>query len=212
MTKGNQLLRIMLLTILGTWFTYKLYQTAQNYFFLDAIVLCMIGSIGLLFFIWSIFKDNKEFKTSKKLTSYLSTIVGLLFMIANITLYHYQESKSNAPTLISGFNDGGFNGFMVDFKTDGNYVMANGSGLGQSFFYGTYSIRDSIITLDQSEIDNCIRTNKLVIRTENYYPKDSVDLVKSNANYITQIDSNGNEMDTEFRFRVTEDNRHTKHD
>ena len=95
----------------------------------------------------------------------------------------------------------------MDFKTDGNYVMANGSGLGQSYFYGTYSIKDSVITLDKSNIDNCIKTNKLVIRTENYYPKDSTDLIKSNANYITQVDSNGNEIDREFRFRVTEDNR-----
>eukprot|EP01136_Pigoraptor_vietnamica_P005432 Opistho-1_new@37053 len=127
--------------------------------------------------------------------------------MANIALFYHQDSKRNSPTLISGFYDGGFNGFSVDFKTDGNYVMANGSGLGQSCFYGTYSIKDSVITLDKSNIDNCINTNKLVIRTENYYPKDSTDLIKSNANYITQVDSNGNEIDREFRFRVTEDNR-----
>eukprot|EP01136_Pigoraptor_vietnamica_P005433 Opistho-1_new@37055 len=103
--------------------------------------------------------------------------------MANIALFYHQDSKRNSPTLISGFYDGGFNGFSVDFKTDGNYVMANGSGLGQSCFYGTYSIKDSVITLDKSNIDNCINTNKLVIRTENYYPKDSTDLIKSNANY-----------------------------
>jgi hypothetical protein len=87
--------------------------------------------------------------------------------------------------------------------------MANGSGLGQSYFYGKYTLKDSIITIDKSSIDNCIKTNKLVIRTESYYPKDSNDLVKSKANYITQIDGNGTEIDKEFRFRVTVDNRNS---
>ena len=207
MTLNNKILRIVLLTFFGTWFTYKLYQTAQDDFFLDVIILLAIAVVGLLIFIWSIRKDHVEFKTTKKLIAYLPTCVGLSFILANIALFVYQDSRTNSPTLISGFNDGGFNGFSVDFKTDGNYVMANGSGLGQSYFYGTYTIKDSIITIDKSYIDNCIKTNTLVIRTDNYYPKDSIELIKSKANYITQIDKNGIEIDKDFRFRVTEDNR-----
>ena len=207
MTLNNKILRIILLTIFGTWFAYKLYQTAQDDFFLDGIILLVIAFFGLLVFIWSILKDSKEFKTTQKLTSYLPTSVGLVFLLANIALFYYQDSKTNSPTLISGFYDGGFNGFSVDFKTDGNYVMANGSGLGQSYFYGTYTLKDSIITLDKSNIDNCIKTNTLVIRTEQYFiPLDTISKI-GQANYITQIDSKGNEIDREFRFRVTEDNR-----
>jgi hypothetical protein len=207
LTTNNKTLRIILLTIFGTWFSYKLYQTTQDDFFLDGIILDLIAFVGFLIFIWVIFKDSKEFKTSQKLTSFLSTSIGLLFILTNIGLFYYLDNKKNSPTLIRGFNDGGFNGFSVDFKTDGNYVMANGSGLGQSYFYGTYTLKDSIITIDKSDIDNCIKTNKLVIRTENYYPKDSIDLLKSKANYIAQINKKGNEIDKEFRFRVTEDNR-----
>ena len=207
MTRDNKILRIILLAIFGTWFAYKLYQTAQEDFFLDGIILLVIAFVGLLIFIWTIRKDRKEFKASQKLTSYLPTFIGFLFILTNIGLFYYQDSKTNSPTLISGFYDGGFNGFSVDFKKDGNYIMANGSGLGQSYFYGTYTLKDSIITIDKSSIDNCIKTNKLVIRTESYFPKDSVDLIKSKANYITQIDYKGNEIDREFRFRVTKDNR-----
>jgi hypothetical protein len=209
LTLANKIFRITLLTIFGTWFAYKLYQTTQDDFFLDGIILLIIAFVGLLIFIWTIVKDRKEFQTTQKLTSYFPTFVGLVFTLTNIVLFYYQDSKTNSPTLISGFYDGGFNGFSVDFKTDGNYVMTNGSGLGQSYFYGTYRIKDSIITIDKSNIDNCIKTNKLVIRTENYYQKDSNVLLKSNANYITQVDNNGNEVDKEFRFRVTEDNRNS---
>jgi hypothetical protein len=204
---NNKILRIILLTIFGTWFAYKIYKTAQDDFFLDGIILLGIAFVGLLIFLWTIIKDRKDYKASEKWLSFLPTSIGLLLILINIGLFYYQDSKTNSPTLISGFNDGGFNGFSVDFKTDGNYVMANGSGLGQSYFYGTYSIKDSIITIDKSEIDNCIKSNKLVIRTEDYYIKDSIDLLKSKANYITQIDNDGNEIDKDFRFRVTEDNR-----
>lgn len=207
MTINNKILRTILLTIFGTLFAYKLYQTAQDDFFLDGIILLLIALIGLSIFIWTIFKDSKEFKTSRKITSYVPTSIGLLFILINIGLFYYQDSKTNSPTLIRGFYDGGFNGFSVDFKTDGKYVMANGSGLGQSYFYGTYTLKDSIITIDKSNIDNCIKTNTLVIRTEQYFlPLDTISKIGL-ANYITQIDSKGIEIDKEFRFRVTVDNR-----
>lgn len=140
----------------------------------------------------------------------MPTFIGALLILINIGLFYYLDNKKNSPSLIRGFNDGGFNGFLVDFKTDGSYVMANGSGLGQTYFYGKYTINDSIITIDKYEIDNCIKSNKLVIRTENFYPKDSLDLLESKANYITQIDKNGKEISKEFRFRITNDNRKNK--
>jgi uncharacterized membrane protein YeaQ/YmgE (transglycosylase-associated protein family) len=205
--RDNKIFRIILLAICGTWFAHKLYQTDQDNFFLDGIILFVIAVVGLLIFNWSIRKDRKAFKTSHKWTSFLTTSVGLLFILLNIGLFYYQDSKKNSPTLICGFYDGGFNGFSVDFKTDGNYVMANGSGLGQSYFYGRYSIKDSVITIDKFDIDNCIKSNTLVISTENYYQKDSIDLLKSNANYIKQVDNKGDEIDRALRFRVTEDNR-----
>ena len=207
MKRNGKILRIILLIIFGTWFTYKQYKTFYNDFFLDGIILLIIAFIGFFILIWTVRKDIKEFKTSRKLTSYFPTSIGVLFIITNICLFVYQDSKTNSPSLITGFNDGGFNGFSVDFKTNGNYIMANGSGLGQSYFYGKYSIKDSIITIDKSNIDNCIRTNKLVIRTEQYYlPLDTNSKV-GDANYITQIDGKGKEIDKDFRFRVTTDNR-----
>ena len=207
MTQNNKTLRIILLFLFGTWFTCKLHQTSQDDFFFDGIILLIIAFLGLLILIWTILKDYKEFKTSQNLRSFLSTSIGLLFILTNIGLYYYQDNKTNSPTLISGFNDGGFNGFSVDFKTNGNYVMANFSGLGQSYFYGTYTLKDSIITIDKSNIDNCIRTNTFVIRTEQYFlPLATISKI-GQANYITQIDNEGIEIDKDFRFRVREDNR-----
>lgn len=207
MTVNNKILRIILLTIFGSLFAYKLYQTAQEIFFLDGIILLVIALVGFIIFILTIFKDSKEFKTSQELTSFVPTSIGLLFILTNIGLFYFQNSKSNSPTLISGFYDGDINGFSVDFKTDGKYVMANGSGFGESYFYGTYTLKDSIITIDKSNIDNCIKTNTLVIRTEQYFlPLDTISKI-GQANYITQLDSKGIEIDKGFRFHVIVDNR-----
>lgn len=196
-----------MLIVFGTWFNYKIYQTAHEDIFIDGIILFAIAVVGLIIFVRTIVKDYKDFKSSHQIKSYIPTSIGLLFILLAIGLVFYQNNRLNSPTLISGFNDGGFNSFSVDFKVNGNYVMTNGSGLGQSYFYGKYRIQDSIITIDKTNIDNWIKTNKLIIKTDNYFIKDSSNSPKLNADFITQIDNAGNEIDKEFRFRVTEDNR-----
>ena len=201
-------MRIILLTIFGTLFACTFYQTAQDNFFLDAIILLVIALVGIIIFIWTTIRDTKDYKVYRNIICYVPTFIGLLFITANIWLVIYQNSRTDSPTLISGFYDGGFNGFKVDFKTDGSYLMSNGSGLGQNYFYGKYTIKDSIITIDKSNIDNCIETNTLVIRTENYFMTDAIEGKKYKANYIAQIDANGNEINKDFRFRVREDNRY----
>ena len=196
-----------MLVIFGMWFSYKLYQSEQSTFIFDGLVFMFIGIIGFTILVWVILKDIKEFEKSKRISSFATTIFGLIFILTIFGQFYYQDNKKNSPSLLRGYYASDFNGFSVDFKTNGKYVMANGSGLGEDYFYGTYVLEDSIITIDKTQIDNCIKTNKLVIRYENYYTKDSIDLLNSKANYITQIDRNGNELNNKFRFRVIEDNR-----
>jgi hypothetical protein len=209
---NNKYIRFVILTFLGTWFVYKLYKSADEIFIFDFFAFLFIGGLGFGFHIWTAFKDNKEYTISQNLTSYLPTFTGIIFIGIIFSMTYFQDKKKNAPSLLTAFYDGGYNGFSIDLKENGNYIMENGSGLGGNNFYGTYTISDSIVTLDKSNIDNVITTNKLVIRNSPYFlPLDSTKTVdKTKANYITQIDKNGIEFDTEFRFRVTQDNR-TKH-
>jgi hypothetical protein len=209
---NNKYLRFSILTFLGTWFVYKLYKSADETFIFDVFTFFFIGGLGFSFHIWTTFKDNEEYAISQDVTSYLPTFTGIIFIGIIVSMTYFQDKKMNEPSLLTAFYDGGYNGFSIDLKKNGNYIMENGSGLGGSNFYGTYTISDSIVTLDKSNIDNIITTNKLVIRNTPYFlPLDSTNMIdKTKANYITQIDKNGIEFDTEFRFRVTQDNR-TKH-
>lgn len=212
MTNKNKILRIVLLTFFGSLYIYKLYKISEDDFFLDGIILLFIKVVGLLFLTWTIFKDFIEYKQTKKLTAYIPTFIGSFFILTISSLYFYQDIRSNSPTLIRAYYDGDYNGFSVDLKVNGNYIMANGSGLGQSYFYGTYLINDSIITLDKSNIDKVITTDKLVIRTiTNIFQQDTIDGDDTTQkDYIIQVDKNWKELNTNFRFRVTVDNRKTK--
>jgi hypothetical protein len=204
MTRHLIIWRTLPIIIIGSWFFYQLYKTVHEAFFLDSFILLIIAFIGISLLIWSIYLDIRVFKDSKKYTSFLPSILGLAFVFINYALYRHQDNRMNSPSLISGFNDGGFNGFSVDFKKNGSYVMANGNGLGQSYFYGTYWLKDSIITIDKKNVDNCIKTNRLVIRSLNVTPTLDSD---NQSSFIIQIDSNGRELNSNFWFRVTEDNR-----
>lgn len=204
--------RIILLTILGAFFTYKLVKSFEGDFLFDGFIFLIIAVVGLSLLIWTIFKDYKDYNLTKKRTSYFPTFTGLFFIGLILCINFYQDRKINAKTLLSGYYDGGFSGFTIDFKENGNYIMANGSGLGQVYFYGTYTIKDSVITIDKSNIDNVITSNRFVVRNSQYFlPLDSVNKVDTTrANYFTQIDEQGNEIDQELRFRVTSDNRMKK--
>lgn len=197
-------LRSLPLIILGSWFAYKLHKSSEGDFFGDGFVLLFIGLVGLFFFIRTIFRDTREYKLTKSITDYIPTIIGLCFIMLISGIYYYQYKRDNAPTLLRAFYDGGHNGFSIDFKANGEYIMANGSGLGQNYFYGTYVIADSVITLDTKNIDNVIKSDILLISTSKYYLQDSG---SRKANYLTQVDENGKEVDEDFRLRIIQDNR-----
>jgi len=58
-------------------------------------------------------------------------------------------------------------GASIDFRKDGTYKLSCYSIFGADFFRGRYTIKDSIIILDRSDIDGIIKSNRLVIRAGN---------------------------------------------
>lgn len=117
-----------------------------------------------------------------------------------MTLHIRTQLKFDKPTLLKVFYDGDFNGTGIDFKTDGSYIFEN-SAIGLSdYFYGTYSISGSRITMDNDQIDNLINLKYLEIREKKTINNES-------ALYLYQIDSLGNLVDNSEEYRVTIDNR-----
>lgn len=209
MTLYNKILRIIPPTFFGSWFIYKLYKSATEDFIFDGIIFFFIGVVGLMFFVWTIRLDYQEYKQSKTIISYLPTKIGFVFILMISGLHVYQKKIINSPTLIRAFYDGGYNGISIDLKENGDWIIANGSGLGQSYFYGSYSIIDSIITLDEIDFDEVLNSDKLVIRTMTTVFKQHATEVEDtiHTDYLIQIGKNGKELNTDVRFRVLVDNR-----
>ena len=111
----------------------------------------------------------------------------------------------NSQTILYAYYDGGTNAFTINLKDNGEYEIINGSWLTSKDFHGSYTIKDSIVTLDKNNIDHVILTNKLKIGMCYYYRTASQKKVITPC--LLQVDENGNRIDTHFTFTIRTDNK-----
>jgi len=187
----NNIFRILTIIILGSIYAFVLFNSFQKDNLFSIFIYIIIGIIGLPFYYKTILKDKFDYLEKKTLACYLPTIVGVIFIAINIGIYLNFKIKEYKPTLVKAEN----HGLYADFKKNRTYIIKSGSWASKTHFYGTYSIKDSLIILDKTDYDKVLLTNKLIIqKTEN-------------LNYLIQIDNKGNELNDNFRFEITLDNR-----
>jgi hypothetical protein len=199
----NHLIRLIIILGIGIFLTYKIYNFRFSTFIFDLIIFGGIAIIGIIFWLWSINKDLKQFKLTKKKWFLSGTLLGIIFFIIIIGINWKNNSYFNKPTLIRGYYDGDFNGSGIDFKKDGTYVFENHAMGFSDFIFGLYKIEGNIITLDRNDIDNVIKTNKLEIKSYLIkYPEEDKD-----ENFLIQIRENGEELKGESGLKIIIDNR-----
>ena len=187
----KNILRIFIIIILGSVYALVLFNSYQKDNLFAIFIYLIIGIFGAIFFYKTILKDKSDYLKRKTLNCYLPTFVGIIFIILNIGIYLNFKIKEYKPTLLKAEN----HGLYADFKKNGTYIIKSGSWAGKTHFYGTYSIKDSLIILDKTDFDKVLFTNKLIIQKN------------KNLNYIIQIDNKGIELNDNFRFEITLDNR-----
>lgn len=203
MKKYSQIIRLVVILIVGVLLTYLTYQSKYSTFLFDLIIFGIVAIIGLTVLFWSLLVDLKKFKTQKKAINLIPPILGIVFISIILTLNWKINSTFNKPTLIRIYYDGDFNGTGIDFKTDGTYIFDN-SAIGLSDYeYGTYQLKRNSITLDKSEIDNVIKTNRLEIQPKEIKYSAGV----KSKNYAFQINKIGARLENEIEFKVIIDNR-----
>ena len=127
--------------------------------------------------------------------------LGLIFVFVFLGILYKNERIDSSPIVLRANYDGDINGFSLEFRKDGTYKFFNYSFFGGKYYRGKYTLRDSILILDKNNIDNVIRTNKLVIRNFN-------DNVGKKISRIVQIDNKHNRIEEQyFDFIVSEDKR-----
>lgn len=190
--------RLFLIVLVGLYIIYVIIRDSDTVSIFDGLFIAGLGFVFICVYLYNIFVDRKEFRVTNSKTSFLSTIIGTLLLVSFFITQIVLDSRDNSKLIIQANNDGGFNGCGFEFREDGSYKFFNGSGLGVDYFRGTYTIKDSIITLDKSEIDNLIKSNRLVIRDITTY--------NSISKVIYQIDSDNKIIDKDLDFIVNEYN------
>jgi len=190
---SNKIFRSALIAVTGLFICFQFICRIDHEFIFDFIILFAVATGAAIIFMWTISKDRKEYSRSKKLVDFAPTFIGsaiLLGLLTTIFILNQRDNSRSKLYCVTKQND--FNGVSIDFREDGTYKMTSWS-LGADYYRGTYTMKDSIITLDKSKIENAIVSNRLVVRPEiEIYEKDSFpgkDTVYQKSIY--QIDENG---------------------
>ena len=167
----------------------------------DGLILFFLGISFQTFFIISIYKGIKYFKLKKNKFELMPIFFGFIIIFIFFGFWYKCEKMDISPIILRANYDGDVNGFSLEFREDGTYKFFNYSFFGGKYYRGKYKLRDSILILDKNNIDNVIRTNKLVIRNFN-------DNIGKKISRIVQIDNKHNRIEEQyFDFIVSEDKR-----
>ena len=208
-------IKIYSLIFIGILYTYILYQSYHYDNIFQIFFYVILGGIGLYILYNSIFNEIEKYKKSKKLKSFLITFIGIFFILLNLGIYIYYELKINYPILL----EAKMHGVYFHFNKNGEYFIRSGGYGDSKVFYGKYTIKDSLITLDKKYFDDILVTKHYVIR--NIINAQGYDNSGENKKYLIQIDKNGLEINNNiiiefnperhihrsYKFEITEDNR-----
>ena len=191
----------ILLLIFGYFLIKNFIITYEEESVFDDLVLLFLGISFLIFFLISIYKGIKYFKLNKNKFELMPIFLGFIIIFTFLGFWYKCEKMDISPIILRANYDGDVNGFSLEFREDGTYKFFNYSFFGGKYYRGKYTLRDSILILDKNNIDNVIRTNKLVIRNLN-------ENVDKRISRIVQIDNNHNRIEEQyFDFIVSEDKR-----
>ncbi len=202
MKDKNQLIRLIVILGIGMFLLYQVYQFKFSFFVFDEIIFGVIACIGIVYWVWSSYKDIRAYKSSKNHRFLMIPIIGIAFIAVIAGLNWKNNAEFNKRTLVRGYYDGDINGTSIDLKEDGTYIFDNQAIGFSTYVYGNYKINGKSIRLDRSEIDNVIKTDLLEIKN---IEENGIDHLA--GTYIFQIEPNGNELKLATKFRVVVDNR-----
>jgi len=190
-----------------------LYGTYHSDNIFDVFLYSGLGIIWLLCFYRIVKKEKRNSTAQFKLTKYLVSILSGLTLFPIVLIYLHYQKKLNVPTLIIAQR----HGVYADFKNDGTYIIKSGSWASRTHFYGKYILHDSIIQIDNSNLDKVLTSNSFLIKHANIEKeKFGLDYDRLNMeNYLVQIDKDGNEIKTRklgkenlpYKFEIVVDNR-----
>jgi hypothetical protein len=162
----NPIFRISL--ILGTWFFCfrKVYLEFTHTHFLDFALPLLIFLAGVISLV-SFLIDYGRYKTHKKVSFFLPTLVTVLCISGLFGFDQYLKHQDKTPTVLYASKVySGLSTISIDFRENGTYRCEKGGLFGDTYYTrGRYTIKDSIIQLDKSNLYDLVKTDRLRMMT-----------------------------------------------
>lgn len=193
----KQIARILTVIIVGLCISYYEISALDHIGFFVEIENIILGIASLFVFITVAYFDKLQFRRTKKWYSFIATLCGLFILSGYFFVIQYLKKKDSSPSQIycvSKMMD--FNGISIDFRKDGTYKLTSWS-IGADIYRGNFTLKDSIITIDKSKIENAIVSNRFVIRQDG-----DIDSKGEKKKSIYQIDLQGRIISGSEEFRV----------
>ena len=196
----KQLLRISIISLVGLYISYQVITNLDHEAIFEEGKNIFYAIIASITFLIIVLLDARQFDRTKKWKSFAATFFGMAILAGHFLILHSYNQRDNSPSQIycvTKITD--FNGISIDFRKDGTYKLTNWC-LGADIYRGAYSIKDSIITIDKSKNENCIGSNRFVIRQDG-----AIDSAGKREKSIYQIDQQGQIIEHSADFRIIDD-------
>jgi len=214
----NTFIRTALVLVVWFFCIYKIYVDFDHDYWFDDLIhtaLIVLASIVSLAFGYI---GYWRYKRQKNLSFFASTGVTVLCIIALIIITNHLKQQDKTPTIIyaSKFYSG-LNTISLEFRKNGTYKCGKSSFMGDTYYTrGRYTIKDSIIYLDKSNLFDLVTTNKLLMKTvlkdEKTRKKSIFSLLFSPSKpdtlpetYLYQLDNKGDTISSAIVLKINQD-------
>jgi hypothetical protein len=196
----NPIFRIFL--ILGAWFLCfrKIYLEFTHTSFLDFTLPLLIFLAGTISWV-SFLVDYGLYKTDKKFLFFMPTVVTVVCISGLIGFDQYLKHQDKTPTVLyaSKFYNG-LNTISIDFRENGTYKCKKSGLFGGTYYTrGRYTIKDSIIQLDKSNLYDLVKTDRLQMMT---IPKNVKSQKRNLLSLLFASSSKPDTLPTTFLFQI----------
>ena len=146
---------------------FKIYIDYDNGYLLDTLFHSFLIALSTIASIFCIFIDYKISKPKKKIYRLPSTIATIASAIALTMVTQFLKNKDESPIVLYASNFySGLNSISIKFRKNGTYKCEKANFLSENYFIkGQYSIKDSIIYLDKSNLFGLINSDKLLLKS-----------------------------------------------
>lgn len=163
----NIFIRTILLIALWLFCIYKICLDFDHKYWFDDLIHTVLIVLSVIISLVFVYVDFKQYKRQRTIFNLISPSLTFIFIAVLIITINHLNKQDKSPTIMyaSKFYNG-LNTISIDFRENSTYKCGNSSFMGDSYYSrGHYSIKDSIIYLDKSNLFGIIRTDKLLIKT-----------------------------------------------